>query len=341
MNIEALYLIYRKIVCWIKNYFFRIVASIFDRKKDADIIRTRMRFKGRPVNITIGLSLNIKRNKRAVVCIKENNKIYKVIAVKSGSDGSINALFPYCKDKKAYVFQYIHDYKPGAQKIFPHQIKKEYIVNDQSKLSIHKTGFVQLSGEGILSGFDVFNGKPRGIGLFSNPLDYPVFTGPTFGFQCWGVANGFEELTTRRSDTQYLVLEKSDCHPEVFDHHIDLNSYSLEFWIFPKQANNYVYEYDGESYIDHTIGNYIHHPFATFTHPVLDIKGFNGVLALFAKTNWCQYANESEFGYSLGSPGGIGSKYEKNSKQKHSFRLLCPRNDKWPMTSNNPPILKY
>jgi hypothetical protein len=329
-----------------KYYFRKFVTSvfilIFDRKKEK-YIRLIMRHKGGPLNIAIGLSNNIKCYKKSVVCIKENGVIHKVVSVKSGSDGSINVLFPYSNNKEAYVFQYTHSYKPGIVKIPKECVVKDYIVNEESKLSIHKSGFVQLSGRGIISEINKLDGKPGGIGLFSNPLDYPVFTGPTFGFQCWGVGNNFSKLTKYKNNTQYIILDSNDFYPEIIKENGEkkINSYALEFWIFPKQANNHVYEFDKKPFINHVIGNYIYEPGVNFTHPVLDINGFDGVLALLPKKHWCQYADESNSGYILSSPGGLGSKYEKSTKTKNSFMLICPRKPNWLKFSDNPQELKY
>ncbi|MFA6422212.1 MAG: hypothetical protein WCV92_02340 [Candidatus Buchananbacteria bacterium] len=319
----------------------KILQNFFLKERSDEIIRLVMAYKGEPVNLAIGVSNVYKKFKKTIVCIEEKGRIYKVISAKAGSDGSINILFPYCKEKKAYIYQHTHIYKPGFQRLELRQIKKEYIVDIDSKVSVHKSGFVQLSGEGILSGFNKYTGKPRGIGIFTNPLKFPIASGPTIGFQCWGIENGFQELKNRKKDVQYIILKKDDFYNRN-DYNKDANSYTLELWIFPKQANNFVYEYGQEPYIDHIIGNYVPLPGAKFTHPVMDIKGFNSVLAVFPITNWCQYADESEHGYILGSPGGSNNRYLPiRNKVYHCFRIICPRKDGWPQKTLNPPSLHY
>jgi hypothetical protein len=319
-----------------------IFTKVLYKRKKEKIIRMITSFKGQEVNLAIGLSPKIKCYKRTIVCIRECGKVYKIISVSAGSDGSLNVFFPYCKNREAYVWQFVHSYQAGSFNVDLDKVKKEYLVDTGSKLSIHNSGFVQLSGHQILSGFDRCSGKPNGIGLFSNPLEYPVQSGPTFGFQCWGLDKGFSELTKRKNDTQYIILDKKDGFHEIFDKSKGslYNSYSLGFWIYPYEANYHVYEFEGEPFIDHIIGNYVHSPGARFTHSVLDIKNFNGVLAVALKTNWIQFAEESDYGYILGSPGGIGNKYEKLRNEKDSFQIICPRKSNWP-TNLNAPNIKY
>ena len=100
--------------------------------------------KGQMASTFIGVSkMPIKNFKRTVVCIKEKGVIYKVISINSTKkDGSIVASFNYCKGKEAFIFQHKHKYKGGVQKIDKSQITKEFTVDKNTKLSIHKSGFV-------------------------------------------------------------------------------------------------------------------------------------------------------------------------------------------------------
>jgi len=301
------------------------------------MVRFIMAYKSVNSNIILGQSSLIKNYKRTVVCIKEEDTIYKVIAASSSRDGSINFFFPYCKRKDAFVFQHTHIYKGGSQEIKPTQIRREFIIDKECKLSIHKSGFVQLSGNGILSGIE-WNGKPKGVGIFSSPLSKPVFSGPTIGFQCWGVNKGFKKLISRKKDVQYIILDQNDFHPRMIEHRKDGHSYTLEFWVFPKEANEFVYEFKGEPFINHIIPNYIHSPGAIFVHQVLDIK-FDGVLCIFPLLDPWKF--DSDYGFIIGSPGGSDCKYRRMKKEKHLFRLVCPRVNSLPKVKDNPPGLEY
>ncbi|MFH1522382.1 MAG: hypothetical protein ABIE43_01010 [Patescibacteria group bacterium] len=286
--------------------------------------------KGSYCSVLYGVSsIPVKSYKRTIVCIREGDKIYKIISLSSNKkDESINVFFPYCKYNQAYIFQHKHKYKGGVQKIKKSQIRKEFIVDKKTKLSLHKSGFVQLSGRGILSGIDKETGKPKGIGVFSSPLDKPVISGPTFGFKCWGIDKSFELLKKRRKNIQYIILdkEKDDFTERRFRQYKNkpLNAYWLEFFIFPKEANRFIYDYKGEPFIDHIIPNYLHKPNAIFAHPVIDIKYFNGVICIFPVLIWSQCADELEYGYGLGSPGGSDCIHDK-SMTGYNFHLSCPR----------------
>lgn len=284
--------------------------------------------KGMPISTLVGVSPNIEKNfNRSIICIKEKDKVYKIISVNANkADGSLNIFFPYCKEKKAYIYRHIHKYKAGIQKIKKTQITKEYTVDIFSKLSIHRSGFVQLSGNGIKSGIDKSTGLPKGIGLFSSPLNTPVNSGPTFSFQCWGVENNFEILQKKNKEDQYIVLEikNSDFTERIMTKNKIPNSYVLEFFIFPKEANNFIYEFKNEPYIDHIISNYIHNPGGLFAHHVLDIKNFKEVLCVFPATIYIEFDKLSPFGYMLNSPGGSNHINDK-SKTGNNFHLVCPR----------------
>jgi len=149
-------------------------------------MRFKVANKGSLATVVYGLSNSEKDFKRTIVCIRENGDVYKVLTVTAGKDGSIYISFNYCKEKKAYIFRHQHTYKPGRQLIKPKQITHEFEVDKTAKLALHKDGFVQISGKGIKSGIDLATGKPKGIGIFSSPLETPVSSGPTFCFSCWG-----------------------------------------------------------------------------------------------------------------------------------------------------------
>ncbi|MFZ2310453.1 MAG: hypothetical protein WAW11_02825 [Patescibacteria group bacterium] len=284
-----------------------------------------MAYKGMPANIIIGTSDKIKKYSRSVICIKEDDKIYKIISFSSSpKDGSINVFFPYCSEKDAYIFQFKHIYKPGIERITKNNLRKEYTVNRETKLSIHSSGFVQLSGNGIKSGIDLETGSPKGVGVFSSPLSQPVNSGPTTVFSCWNIKNGFEELTKKKSNTQYIVLDSKDFHDRPTKNKGTSTRYTLEFFIFPSEANEYVYEHNGGCFIDHRMDTYIHNPGVRFTHPVLDFKNFNGVVAVFPCIINDKIGENEPSGYFLSSPGGR-SNIKEDSEGGNIFMIRCPR----------------
>lgn len=282
---------------------------------------------------------------QAYICIEENGQIYKVLSLlASRRDGSLSVFFDYCKEKQAYVFRHRHTYKPGPQHIDKSRITDEFeiefTVDKKAKLSLHQSGFVQLSGKGILSGIDSKTGRPKGVGVFSSPLNTPVASGPTFGFVCWGLKNGFELLKDRDQQVQYVVLKGQDFEKRYIQQGKPLNSYILEFFLFPKEANKYVYEHDGRPYINHFLPHYHHKPGVLLAHPVLDIQYFDGVVAVFPAKQWTGFAEKKESGYSLGSPGGSDDQFDKK-KSGYNFHLICPMDKSMSLSEEGRRTLEY
>ena len=131
-------------------------------------MRLRLFDKGTAVSVAYDATDVEKIHERTVICIRENGKIYKIISIAaSEKDESIYAFFNYCDRNDAYVTRFEHrNRRGGAQLIDPSQTTHEFLVNSNAKLSIHKSGFVQLSGDGIKSGVDPQSGRPKGIGVF-------------------------------------------------------------------------------------------------------------------------------------------------------------------------------
>ena len=210
-------------------------------------MRLRLMDRGTATSVAYDIAENVKIYERSVVCIREGGKIYKVISISaSETDESIYAFFNYCTRNDAHVVRFEHrNRRGGAQMIDPSQTTHEFIVDSNAKLSIHKSGFVQLSGNKIESGFDKTTGKSKGVGVFSSPLDTPIASGPTFGFQCWGVDKGFTELTSRKKGVQYIILDRAenDFREREIEKDKQPNTYVLEFFLFPKEASKYVYVY--------------------------------------------------------------------------------------------------
>jgi hypothetical protein len=303
-----------------------------------------MRFKifnkGSLVSTVFGLSKSPEKNfGRTYVCIQEKGNIYKILSVlASKKDGSLSVFFNYCKEKKAFVFRHRHEYKPGLQYIDETKITDEFEigfdVDNTAKFSLHRSGFVQLSGKGILSGIDTETGRPKGVGVFSSRLDTPVSSGPTFVFTCWGLQNGFELLERPNSKDQYVVLKEQDFEKRYVEKDKPLNSYVLEFFIFPKEANKFVYEHEGRPYINHVMHNYLHKLGMLSAHPVLDIRFFEEVIAVFPSKQWTGFHEKSGCGYSLGSPGGSDNQFDKK-KSGYNFHLICPMDTSHSLLGSN------
>ncbi len=159
-------------------------------------------------------------------------KITKVVPYKGGG---FAVLAPYHTARKGYLAKYSVDYRKTRMQVHRSEMT-EYSADDRVKLSLHRDGFVQFSGEDpgkIVSGRDPESGEPKGLGiLLEYPLFQPIFSGPTFGVNVWGLSE-FEALHDPPSaDT--IVFSEEDfyyrgCTPESW------NGYLIEVFLFPNE----------------------------------------------------------------------------------------------------------
>jgi hypothetical protein len=118
---------------------------------------------------------------------------YKVCRLWFGRDGSYYVTAPYHPERRAFLMTTRVNYALNeATQSFEDAIDTAGFHDDERrlKLSHHPDGFVQFSGEGVISGKDQ-NGIPRGMGIRSWPLDRPE-RGPAFGI----VIRGIESFET-------------------------------------------------------------------------------------------------------------------------------------------------
>jgi len=159
-------------------------------------------------------------------------KITKII---HHSGGGFAVLAPYHRARCGCLLKFPVDYDVKGDSWVPFADCIEYSADDRVKLSFHPDGFVQFSGENpakIISGRDV-DGKPKGLGLISNPLSHPIRSGPTFGVSAWGLEE-FDKLETNRDDVIIFSQEEMyfrGCLPGTEDG-VHLEAFVLEsrYW---------------------------------------------------------------------------------------------------------------
>lgn len=76
------------------------------------------------------------------------------------------------------------------------------------KLSHHPDGFLQFSGDGVVSGLDA-DGQPRGVGVMSWAFARPAF-GPSFGLSIFNVHRFAADPGGRPED---VVFSEEEIHP--------------------------------------------------------------------------------------------------------------------------------
>ncbi|HUE74803.1 MAG TPA: hypothetical protein VMP01_28300 [Pirellulaceae bacterium] len=134
------------------------------------------------------------------VIYDKNGVDYKLTRIWFGADGSYYVTSPYHPDKRAFLMKIRVNYSLDEMTVpFEDAIDTASLDEDEQrlKLSHHPDGFVQFSGEGVLSGRDA-HGVPRGMGVVSWPLDMPV-PGPAIVLLVRNI-EGFEQAPSRPSD---------------------------------------------------------------------------------------------------------------------------------------------
>lgn len=112
----------------------------------------------------------------------------KLCKVMFGSDGSYYVTSPYHPAEKAFLCKLTVNYTLDESAVsFSELIDYGSVEDDDHrlKLSHHPDGFIQFSGQGIVSGIDE-QGQIRGMGVRSWPLTQPV-KGPAFAIAMRGI----------------------------------------------------------------------------------------------------------------------------------------------------------
>src|ERR1044072_398436 len=110
------------------------------------------------------------------IAIRQNGQVHKITKILFGRDGSYMVMVPYHSANKGILFKLPVGFSTPLDE--PSDVPYSEVLDagdvdeKRVKLSHHRSGFLQFSGEGVLSGFDS-SGNPRGIGIQSWPLDNP------------------------------------------------------------------------------------------------------------------------------------------------------------------------
>jgi len=136
---------------------------------------------------------------------------YKLCKIFFGPDGSYYVSSPYHPSEEAVLIKYTVNYALSEQRISMEQMLDSASAEDDEqriKLSHHPDGFLQFSGQGIVSGKDA-EGNIRGIGVMSWPLHTPV-SGPAFVLSMFGLKHS--EIANRVRDNP-LVFKHEELTP--------------------------------------------------------------------------------------------------------------------------------
>ncbi len=146
------------------------------------------------------------------VVVSTKGKLYKICKIWYGSDGSYYVTVPYHSATQAVLIKQSVNYVQSA----PTSLDHRYVVplsealdvgssdDARIKLSHHPDGFVQFSGQGLISGKNL-DGTSKGIGIYTWPL--PVGnSGPAFSL----CVQGIEQFTPADVKTQNACVLNCD-----------------------------------------------------------------------------------------------------------------------------------
>ena len=241
------------------------------------------------------------------ICIEEKGIIYKVSSIYLLNDGSFKLDVPYCPYDEGFVFKYPIDYSKRKSEIPVSSFSKKFKAQSRPQLSIQASGFIQFSGQGITSGLDEL-GKPKGVGVYSNPLDRPVRSGPTLGATLWGInkykeAKGLspKEIILRENDFIKRILRDE---PLNSPRNTILNTYIIEIFVLTENFGKRIRKTDKGEVLTLDFPQYYECPGAIFTFPIIRLlnhTSFLGILPFIGNTEWPE---KSEFGFQIGGPSG-------------------------------------
>lgn len=165
-----------------------------------------------------------------------DGRLRALCKIQTLSDGGYAVICPYHSAREGWMIKLPLGNVYGPARPTPISLDKavHYSATDRVKLSHHRDGLVQFSSEvkgKIRSGVNPLTGEPKGIGVFSAPIDRGVPSGPAFGITAWGFGEYLEVEVPRKSDRVFLQqdLYYYFCTPDKF------NSYALEGWLFGSQ----------------------------------------------------------------------------------------------------------
>jgi hypothetical protein len=167
------------------------------------------------------------------ILYEKDGVYYKLCKVFFGADGSYYVTSPYHPARRALLFTATVNYTLADTE---YSLKDALDVaaaeddNKRIKLSHHPDGFLQFSGEGIISGKDA-EGRVRGVGVMSWPLSSPT-RGPSFGAAIFGV-DQYEQVSAPTKDS--IVFSEAEL-PEL----PGATSLSLEGYYLPPLWRRFV-----------------------------------------------------------------------------------------------------
>ncbi len=181
-----------------------------------------------------------------VVYEAESRQRYKLCRLLLTTDGSYHVTVPYHVSERVSLSKRKLNY-PNLPAVADEPDLELAVLEDDEhrlKLSHHPDGFVQFSGEGILSGGNP-DGTPKGLGIRSFPLSMPT-AGPACGVSIMDATQFSPAGPVRAGD---IIFRES----ELFAAPID-NGLIIEFFYLPARWRRFIRMQEGRPVI------WIRHP---------------------------------------------------------------------------------
>ncbi len=177
-----------------------------------------------------------------IICMRVGDRFYKISKLVFYNDKGFAFFCPYIAGNQGLLLKFEVDYAKKTQRIFEDEVIR-FTAQDKVKLSYHYDGFVQFSGVNpsrIISGRDLETGKPKGLGIFSQPLSRPVSSGPSFGLVFWGLEE-FDQITLENVSkiNKIVGFRETDCTYRGVDFN-ECNGYLLEGFVVLESFRNRV-----------------------------------------------------------------------------------------------------
>lgn len=252
------------------------------------------------------------KSSKHLIIIESGGKRRKFAKLLFTGDGSYSLTAPYHSARKAVLFKTTVNYDTNEQLVsFSDAVELSELDEGRLKITHHRSGFVQYSGDGVRSGLDD-DGKPKGLGVFSRPLE-EVGRGPAVNA---GV-QGMEELEETTKVSKHDLIVDIDELPKL----PQSNGVMLELHYFKPPIRRFVFkDSKNRNRIDiiHPAG-FIVPMFAISAPEDCELPGLIGV-ELYG-----QQFGYGESGFSLSGPGEKERVNEKGEKIADALGCIYPR----------------
>ena len=204
------------------------------------------------------------------------------------------------------------NYDSGEQVVsYDESLELSELDEGRLKITHHLSGFVQYSGNGVVSGLDE-NGQPKGLGVFSRPLS-EVGSGPAVGI---GLQDTKQLDVATKIGKKDLVVDLNSLAPFP-----GANGIAVDFHYFQPKARRFVNRDDTGAF------------WMQVTHPTGIVAPMRVILApggcdypgLIAIEFYEQKFGFGESGFSFGGPGENPRKNAVGERIADVLTCMFPR----------------